>query len=308
MTHASLCTGIGGFDIAASWMGWDNIFQCEIDPFCRRVLQYWFPQCELFSDIKTSDFSKYANTIDIISAGIPCQPFSVAGKRKGTRDDRYLWDEVYRAICEVRPRWFVGENVGGLLTQQSGMVFERVCADLENAGYGVQSFVIPACSVGAPHRRDRVFIVANLSAAWVEGMQHERKNGISGFKTFADASSDKNIRRRQGGFYSEPSGFNVERITTDATGIGQQRREQTGTKRKMEEQSGRFHSSYNQFYLFPTQSPVCNRNDGFSGGLAGITFSKWRREAIKAMGNAVVPQVVYQIFKGIEKVEQIKNQ
>jgi DNA (cytosine-5)-methyltransferase 1 len=133
MTHASLFTGIGGFDLAASLMGWENIFQCEIDPFCQTVLKYHFPKCELFSDIKTTNFTKYANTIDVLSGGFPCQPFSTAGKRKGTGtdDDRYLWPEVLRVVWEIQPAWFVGENVSGLLTQQSGVVFERVCADLE---------------------------------------------------------------------------------------------------------------------------------------------------------------------------------
>ena len=156
MTHASLCSGIGGFDYAAKLIGWKNIFQCEIDPFCQTILKYHFPECELFSDIKKSDFSKYANTIDIISAGFPCQPFSVAGKRKGTDDNRYLWGEVLRVLQEVKPRYFVGENVVGIITIKYGMVFEQICIDLENAGYKVPPYIIPACAVNAPHRRERI--------------------------------------------------------------------------------------------------------------------------------------------------------
>jgi DNA (cytosine-5)-methyltransferase 1 len=129
-THASLFTGIGGFDLAASWMGWQNVFQCEIEPFCQRVLKCFYPQCELFTDIKTSNFTQYHGQIDIITGGFPCQPFSVAGKRQGTDDNRYLWAEMLRAIREVQPRWVVAENVFGLLSQQNGLVFERVCADM----------------------------------------------------------------------------------------------------------------------------------------------------------------------------------
>ena len=183
-----------------------------------------------------------------MSGGFPCQPFSVAGKRQGTDDDRYLWPEMLRVLREVQPRWFVGENVCGLLAGQSGMVFERVCADLEDAGYKVQSFVIPACAVGAPHRRERIWFVAH------------------------------------------------------AESLGLQRWKQTNSQREMEKQSGRLYCPYNQFDLFPTQSPVCCRNDGVSGELADIAFSKWRSGSIKALGNAIVPQVAYQIFKAIQTV------
>jgi DNA (cytosine-5)-methyltransferase 1 len=292
MTHASLCTGIGGFDLAAKWMGWKNIFQCEIDPFCQKVLRYHFPECELFTDIKTSNFTKYANRIDVISAGFPCQPFSVAGKRKGTDDDRYLWDEVLRVINEVQPRWFVGENVSGLLTQQSGVVFEGVCTDLENSGYEVQSFVIPACAVNAPHRRDRVFILAHRTNTGIEGVQ-QRENGICEFEPIANA---KSVRCKQSGKARQRrNGFENSRIVAN-TPSG---RWIQNNKRKQTRQSEQNIPSWREF---PSQSPVCTGNDGFSYGLADITFSKWRRESIKALGNGVVPQLVYQIFKAIETI------
>jgi DNA (cytosine-5)-methyltransferase 1 len=249
-THASLFSGIGGFDLAAEWMGWQNVFQCEIDPFCQKVLKYSFPQCDLFSDIKTSNFSKYHGTINVISGGFPCQPFSVAGKRKGASDNRYLWSEMLRVLHEVQPQWIVVENVCGLLTLQSGMVFERVCADMENAGYTVQSFVIPACAIGAPHRRDRIWIVAHAD--------NERTGRLQNKSHTQGTHCGNELPEKQ---YTIPNWDN-----------------------------------------FPTQSPVCNRDDGLSFELADIAFSKWRNESIKALGNAIVPQVAYQIFKAIELV------
>jgi DNA (cytosine-5)-methyltransferase 1 len=249
--HASLFTGIGGFDLAASWMGWKNVFQCEIDPFCQKLLGFWFPESELFSDIKTSNFVKYHEKIDIISGGFPCQPFSVAGKRKGTDDNRYLWPEMLRVLREVQPQWFVAENVCGLLAQQSGVVFERIYADLEDTGYKVQPFVIPACSVGAPHRRDRIWIVAN-----------------------SDNKRAGKLRNT-----CQPQGTQCS-----------------------DELLGKQYPIPN-WDVFPTQSPVCSRDDGIPGVLDDIAFSKWHSESIKALGNAIVPQVAYQIFRAIESVK-----
>jgi len=255
MTHASLCTGIGGFDLAASWMGWENVFQCEINPFCHRVLKYWFPQCELFSDIKTSDFKKYANTIDIISAGFPCQPFSVAGKRKGTSDDRHIWPEVYRAICDVRPQWFVGENVPEILTIERGVVFKGIKSDLENAGYQVFKPVeIPACAVDKDHLRYRVFFIANATSDVLQTRFKDEKK---------------------------------RRAKTNRT------------------KSRHFWKTWEELL---SVAVFTGDNDGISERLDGITFSSWRRKSIEAYGNAVVPQVVYQIFKAIEKGEQFNNQ
>lgn len=161
MTHASLFSGIGGFDIAAEWAGWDNVFNCEIADFPRKVLNYHFPNAVQYDDIKSTDFTVWRGRVDVLTGGFPCQPFSTAGKRKGTEDDRYLWPEMLRAIREIRPRWVVGENVLGIVNWNRGMVFEQVHVDLETEGYEVQAFVLPACSVGAPHRRDRTWFVAH---------------------------------------------------------------------------------------------------------------------------------------------------
>jgi DNA (cytosine-5)-methyltransferase 1 len=114
MKHGSLFSGIGGFDLAAEWMGWENIFHCEWNPFGQKVLKYYWPNAESFNDITKTDFTKYANRIDVLSGGFPCQPYSVAGKQKGKEDERHLWPEMRRAIMEISPRFIVGENVRGL--------------------------------------------------------------------------------------------------------------------------------------------------------------------------------------------------
>ena len=154
-------SGIGGFDLAAEWMGWENVFHCEWMEFPRKVLDYHFPNADSHIDICKTDFTKYANTIDIISGGFPCQPFSLAGKRKGTDDERYLWGEMLRAIQEIKPRFVIAENVFGITNIDGGLVFQQVCLDLEAEGYEVQPFIIPAAAKNAPHRRDRCWFIAN---------------------------------------------------------------------------------------------------------------------------------------------------
>lgn len=161
MTHGSLFSGIGGFDLAAEWVGWQNLFNCEIDPFCQTVLKHHFPDAEQFTDIRTADFARYKDRLDVLTGGFPCQPFSTAGKRKGTEDDRYLWPEMLGVIRTVRPRWIVGENVYGIVSWSDGLVFKQVCVDLEAEGYEVQPYVLPACGVGAPHQRYRTWFVAH---------------------------------------------------------------------------------------------------------------------------------------------------
>lgn len=158
--HGSLLSGIGGFDLAAEWMGWENLFHCEWNPFGQSVLKHYWPNAESFNDITKTDFTKYANTIDILTGGFPCQPYSTAGKRLGKEDERHLWPHMLRAIREIQPRWVVGENVSGLISWNGGMVFDEVQAELEAEGYEVIPFVLPAAGVNAPHRRDRVWFVA----------------------------------------------------------------------------------------------------------------------------------------------------
>lgn len=200
MTHASLFSGIGGFDLAAEWAGWTNAFNCEIDPFCRKILKYHFPDAEQYGDIRTADFAVWRDRIDVLTGGFPCQPFSLAGKRKGTEDDRYLWPEMLRVIRTVRPRWVVGENVYGIVNWSEGMVLDTVCSDLEAAGYEVQPYIISACGVGAPHRRDRCWFVAHRTDAGVETIR-EGQDGFHAVGVAADADCD---RCRVGAYQPEP--------------------------------------------------------------------------------------------------------
>ena len=160
MRHGSLFSGIGGFDLAAEWMGWENIFHCEWMPFPRKILNYYWPKSISYENICTTDFSIHRGQIDILTGGFPCQPYSTAGKRKGKEDERHLWPEMLRAIREIAPTWVVGENVRGLINWSKGLVFNEVQSDLEAEGYEVFPVLLPAAGVGAPHRRDRIWFVA----------------------------------------------------------------------------------------------------------------------------------------------------
>ena len=202
MNHASLFSGIGGAEVAASMMGWKNLFHCEIQEFPRKVLDYWFPNSESYEDITKTDFHQWQGKVDVLTGGFPCQPFSVAGRRKGTDDNRYLWPQMLRAIRQIHPTWVVGENVAGIKTmvescqvtqmgrtdhlfeenylyrEESRFTLDKICADLEAEGYSVQPIVIPACAIGAPHRRDRVWIIAHRSDPRAETVQQEGQDGI----------------------------------------------------------------------------------------------------------------------------------
>jgi DNA-cytosine methyltransferase len=176
MRHGSLFSGIGGFDLAAQWMNWTNVFHTEWNEFGQKVLKHHFPNSISYHDIIKTDYTIHNGDIDIITGGFPCQPFSLAGKRKGTDDERYLWHEMLRAIQQIQPTYVVAENVRGLLTIDGGMVFEQVCADLEAEGYEVQPILLPAAGVNAPHRRDRIFIVA---------FQHQETSEVPRSEKFA---------------------------------------------------------------------------------------------------------------------------
>jgi DNA (cytosine-5)-methyltransferase 1 len=266
MRHGSLFSGIGGFDLAAEWMGWENVFHCEINPFGQRVLKYYWPDAELFTDITKTDFKPYANRIDILSGGFPCQPYSTAGKRLGKEDERHLWPEMLRAIREIRPRWIVGENVLGITNWNRGLVFNEVQADLEVEGYEIIPFILPAVGVNANNIRTRVFFIGYSSGLGCEDVQDH-------FSTRKEKRSDtggnwKEIEREQ------------ETIELDSPG-----------------------NSFLQFEQMYSQPPVFDVNDGLPFELDGITVPKWIEESIKAGGNSVNPILVNQIFKAIELYE-----
>jgi len=278
MNHLALFNGIGGFQLAAHWAGWNNIAHVEIDDFCNKVVASHFPESKCHLDIKEFNGKKYAESIDIISGGFPCQPFSTAGYRKGTKDDRHLWPEMLRIISEVQPSWVVGENVHGIINWDKGLVFDTLQTDLETEGFDVWPYVLPACSVNAPHRRVRVWFVAYNSNAGIKGLQQERKNTVYESKITTNTNKlDGNI-----------SGFRASKMA------------------QLKETKVRGNNANrNDWRKFPTQPPVCSRNDGISSGLDGISFSSWRNESVKAFGNAIVPQVAYQIFKTINEFNSI---
>lgn len=276
MKHGSLFSGIGGFDLAAEWMGWENIFHCEIAEFPRQILKYHFPNSICYEDIKKTDFTKHRGEVDIISGGFPCQPYSSTGNRRGKEDDRHLWPEMLRVIREVQPRFVVGENVAGLLSWNEGMVFDEIITDLENERYETQAYVIPACAKNAPHRRDRIWFVAHA----INNRLQQSFNG----------ESEKYFHQESGEQEFKSISKCIKSTKTIST-----RDEITNTF------SERVKSKTKNWKDFPTQSPICGGDDGIPTELDGITFSKWRNESIKGYGNAVVPQVVYQIFKAIEQ-------
>jgi DNA-cytosine methyltransferase len=146
-THGSLFSGIGGFDLAAQWMGWENVFHCEWNEFGQKILKHYWPDAISYGDITKTDFTVHRGAIDILTGGFPCQPFSVAGDRQGKEDDRYLWPEFLRAVEEIKPRWIVAENVFGLLNIDRGRTPELICSDLENCGY--QKPIIFDCTADA---------------------------------------------------------------------------------------------------------------------------------------------------------------
>ena len=417
LVHGSLFSGFDAPSVAASWMGWKNAFHCEINPFCNDILKYWFPNSEHYEDITKTDFSQWRGRIDILTGGFPCQPFSLAGQRKGADDNRYLWPHMLRAIREIRPAWVIGENVAGILTMvQPGKetevgsqtslfgednrkrillrqeyVVETVCKDLEREGYSVQPLLIPACAVGAPHRRDRVWFVARLitdTACRGSGgtphescCENERQNGYKTQQPFvrgcvrASSHSDgERCNNRSDNWKERPICYDQKRDSEEnqsertermrrtcengsvasysqCPGSGQVQQEiqseqsnghsfdsnggewdapyssseglstlrlpsNTETEGWKDENGQPLQSSSNArgtlltewWQNFPTQSPVCRGNDGVPFNVDNLTipFTKWRKESIKGYGNAIVPQVILEIFKAIEEIEQLE--
>jgi DNA (cytosine-5)-methyltransferase 1 len=333
MTHGSLFSGIGGFDLAAEWMGWENKFHCEWNTFGQKVLKYYWPNSISYNDITKTDFTIHRGNIDIITGGFPCQPYSSAGKRLGKEDERHLWPEMLRAIREIQPRWVVGENVLGLVNWSGGLVFHEVQTDLEAEGYEVQPYVLPAVSVNAPHRRDRVWFVAYSTRAseranQLSGIRCQngeisregsqtiynafRSDGIEGITSNTNCNglnqcnSDNEVNTSEGRVnalgYTNKSNGDGDVANTFSIGRGEnewERNRESNVNDKI--------STPRTWQNFPTVSPICNGDDGISDRLDSITFSKWRNESIKAGGNAVCPQVVLQIFKTIEQYERINT-
>jgi DNA (cytosine-5)-methyltransferase 1 len=233
-THLDLFSGIGGFALAAGWAGFKTIGFCEIDKFCQGVLKKHWPKTPIHENIKELRGGAYAGCT-LLTGGFPCQPFSQAGKRRGKEDDRHLWPEMLRIIKEAKPCWIIGENVAGIIH----MELDQVCSDLEACGYEVQPLIIPACGVDAPHRRYRVWIIANNNKI---GNKWNIKGSVYRIEEFSVIKNGGRIKE------------------------------------------------------WPTRPnlPPC----GDRGMVNGIP--RWV-DRIGALGNAIVPQVAYQIIEGIRK-------
>ncbi|TYP71508.1 DNA cytosine methyltransferase [Aquimarina intermedia] len=356
--HATFFSGIGGPEIAAEWMGWKNLMHCEINPFGRKILEYYWPKAKSYEDITKTDFTIHRGKIDVLTGGFPCQPFSTAGKREGTEDNRHLWPEMLRGIREIQPRWVVGENVYGLINWSKGLVFEQIQIDLENEGYQVIPVTLPAASVDAPHKRERIFFIAYAGKQrcdhgcdnWEErcfqnDIKRNSQKDKSERKQFQSRTckigEDRNvtntnneglqIARFKSGKQKENEELRTKQCSNksftpnpkseSSRGELQQQQE----KRKFRGQDcgaysnttsirgnqsnwkreSRFLNEKGQvinWENFPTQSPICGRDDGLPSGLDGITFSKWRNQSIQAYGNAIVPQVIYQIYQVIDQM------
>lgn len=248
MTHGSLFSGIGGFDLAAQWAGIKNIFQVEKDEFCQKVLQKNFPDTDKYLDICEFNGAKYNGTVDIISGGFPCQPFSIAGRMQSTNDERFLWGEMFRVIKEVKPKWVIAENVQGLVNISDGLVLESLFTDMENEGYETQAYIIPAISKNAPHKRNRIWIVSTLAnSSSVRDTRHELQSGKS-----------KKIGQRW------PS-------------------------------NETYSDSHWDRHWHEVATEFCRVDDGIPQ----------RLDRVKSLGNAIVPQIAYEIFRIIKLINGV---
>lgn len=272
MTHLSLCSGIGGLDLAAEWAGFETIAQCEIDEYASKVLAKNFPGVVNLHDIRTVDARLLAEhgigQPTVISAGFPCQPYSLAGKGRGDRDERDLWGEVARVLGEIKPRWFVGENTPGLFARSNQRFFRRVLDDLTALGYSVGWGMWGACDVGAPHKRERVFIIA---------------------RNVSDADSEQARRLPIG---KETSHTELGRVCEHVPNADSMRKlQQKRSKQKVRE--------------WTCDSSWWQAEPDVGRVVDGVPH---RVDRLRCLGNAVVPAQAYPIFKAIfdEEMREIK--
>jgi len=336
--HVDLFSGIGGFSLGLERAGFKTVVFCEQDKFCQKVLNKHWPEIPIEPDIKTFDGKKYAGAF-ILTGGFPCQPFSCAGKRRGKEDERALWPEMFRVIQEVRPTWIIGENVAGFI----GMGLDDSISDLEREGYSVQAFIIPACAVNAPHRRDRVWICAHSlnSEHRTERGQIREEDGLQGINREALRSGRiertdshapdttntgvENVRKpeicsvqnadasdsegRESGKQTESEGReNISRgnqqVITDTGNEGLQGRERPGSHGEGQAAHGSIterNNTWDEPWL-EVAARLCTLDDGLPNGLPRPRG--WRNAALKAVGNAVVPQIPEILGRAIMEIEQ----
>ena len=269
LSHLSLFSGIGGIDLAAEWVGFKSIGQCEMNEYARKVLQKNFgaiPRWRDVRDVTKESFWRECKTreLTLLSGGFPCQPFSVAGKQRGEDDDRFLWPEMLRVVSELRPTWVLGENVGGFVP----MALDQVLTDLESIEYEARAFVLPACAVDAWHRRDRCFIVAHTN---------EIRCDLRGFEREGIHSRNKACHEIDSGSEDVPNADSAQ-----------------CKGRELPIRSTKEHANTGGRGRWETEPAVGRVVDGFPG----------RVDRLRCLGNAVVPQQVYPILKYIAEIEQ----
>lgn len=312
MNVLDLFSGIGGFSLGLERAGMNTVAFCEIQPFCQKVLAKNFPNKPIFEDIKKlngrSLLEHGIDKIDLVCGGFPCQPFSIAGQKKSTKDDRDLWPEMFRVIVETRPTWVIGENVANFIN----LAFARTKSDLESVGYTVRPFVIPACAVGAQHRRDRVWIVAYLGGERLEGHGSAFGNGaqhtLSGSEGAQRPTANTNGSRCEREDTPQPkkrisssSGLRSgqEKLTTHAYSDGLSREAYASAQKDHQgkrEGHGRPETAIDFGTWWPDQSGVGRAIYGFSDRV-----DKYRSNRIAALGNSIVPQIAEAIGKAIKE-------
>jgi DNA (cytosine-5)-methyltransferase 1 len=259
MTHGSLFSGIGGFDLAAQWMGWNNVFHCEWNEFGQKVLKHYWPKSISYGDITKTDFTIHRGRIDILTGGFPCQDASIAMQhgsgQKGLEGDRTgLWTHMVRATEEIRPKYVIAENVANILRTNNGRDFQTILRELARMGYNAEWRVTRANEAGAAHNRARLYLVGYSNCIRLQ----------KGESFFAYVGKEAVSRRR--------------RITGTTGTVG---------------------------ISWPPEPVISWLDDGIPEWMGKKSFRGWRYKSIKAYGNAVVPQVVYQIFKAIQQYENL---
>ena len=336
-----LFSGIGGFSLGAEANGIPTVAFVEKDPFCQKVLRKHWSNTPIISDIRTVKGEDYeTDGVTIISGGFPCQPFSQAGKRKGTDDDRYLWDETLRVVAETKPEWFIGENVEGLINIQNGLVLRQVQDDLEREGFQVQCLVVPASGIGAWHQRKRVWIIAHSSSERSSSQQvgtdrqlgkesetKERTRNQSSLRSSSSCSDVPNTIGELSDGCSSTTRLSPEKqewmvshsqeykdkvwgetkrcnqqtgSRGDVSNTNGERLQGHGVQTNMEveeRQVSSIGSTQGKYTWWQTESKLRGVPHGIS-----YELDKDRANRIKALGNSIVPQIAYQLFKSIVTV------
>ena len=340
-THIDLFSGIGGFALACRWAGIETIAFCEIEPYAQRVLRKNFPRIRIFEDVRQFPATQFREPF-LLTGGYPCQPFSQAGKRRGAEDDRHLWPSMFGIIRTSRPTWILAENVAGHVT----LGLDDVLADLESEDYAVQPIIVPACAVDAPHRRDRVWILANAKSdrlqgrtQFKDGQRYFEQDGTTD-KTSRTSSGDSsrilgNAKKRSGNERSRRCNENRELQISElgnasrevaftdsdnARRVKQWRSESIQSELVTAEcdcrdvanaNDSRKKPSWNDRRVGREQKPIKNtRNDDFKGWSAEPDVGRVahgiprRVDRLRGLGNAIVPQVAYEIIKAMIEADE----